>query len=70
MVKSTISGMILDVPIKEGGQVIESNTFNEGTTICSVAKPITSGFEIIKLLLPIVLIVFITNCMVCFYVIS
>lgn len=37
-VKSTISGMVLDVPVKEGGQVIESNTFNEGTTICSVAN--------------------------------
>ena len=30
--------MVLDVPVKEGGQVIESNTFNEGTTICSVAN--------------------------------
>lgn len=38
MVKSTISGMVLDVPVKEGGQVIESNTFNEGTTIASVAN--------------------------------
>ena len=37
-VKSTITGMVLDVPVKEGGQVIESNTFNEGTTICSVAN--------------------------------
>ncbi|HQQ94331.1 MAG TPA: efflux RND transporter periplasmic adaptor subunit [Bacteroidia bacterium] len=38
MVKSTITGMVLDVPVKEGGRVIESNTFNEGTTICSVAN--------------------------------
>lgn len=38
MVKSTITGMVLDVPVKEGSQVIESNTFNEGTTICSVAN--------------------------------
>jgi HlyD family secretion protein len=37
-VKSTISGMVLDVPIKEGSQIIESNTFNEGTTISSVAN--------------------------------
>ena len=37
-VKATISGMVLDVPVKEGGQVIESNTFNEGTTIVSVAN--------------------------------
>lgn len=37
-VKSTITGMVLDLIVKEGGQVIESNTFNEGTTICSVAN--------------------------------
>jgi HlyD family secretion protein len=38
MVRSTITGMVLDVPVKEGSQVIESNTFNEGTTIASVAN--------------------------------
>jgi HlyD family secretion protein len=38
LIRSTISGMVLDVPIKEGSNVIESNTFNEGTTICSVAN--------------------------------
>lgn len=38
IVKSTISGMVLDVPIKEGSSVIESNTFNEGTTIAIVAN--------------------------------
>jgi HlyD family secretion protein len=38
LVKSTITGMVLDVPVKEGGQVIESNTFNEGTTIAAVAN--------------------------------
>jgi len=38
LIRSTISGMILDVPIKEGSQVIESNTFNEGTTIAIVAN--------------------------------
>ena len=37
-VKATITGMVLDVPVKEGGQVIESNTFNEGTTLASVAN--------------------------------
>jgi HlyD family secretion protein len=37
LIKSTITGMVLDVPIKEGNQVIESNTFNEGTTIASIA---------------------------------
>ena len=37
LIKSTITGMLLDIPVKEGNQVIESNTFNEGTTIASVA---------------------------------
>lgn len=37
LVRSTITGMILDVPVKQGNSVIESNTFNEGTTIASVA---------------------------------
>lgn len=44
-VKSTITGMVLDVPVKEGGQVIESNTFNEGTTIASVANMSEMIFE-------------------------
>ncbi|HLF34672.1 MAG TPA: efflux RND transporter periplasmic adaptor subunit [Cyclobacteriaceae bacterium] len=38
VVNSTADGMILDVPVKEGTFVIESNTFNEGTTISSVAN--------------------------------
>jgi HlyD family secretion protein len=38
LVRSTITGMVLDVPVKEGGQVIESNTFNEGTTISAIAN--------------------------------
>lgn len=37
LIRSTITGMVLDVPNKEGSSVIESNTFNEGTTIASVA---------------------------------
>ena len=37
IVRSTIDGMVLDVPLKEGASVIESNTFNEGTTIATVA---------------------------------
>lgn len=37
IIKSTISGTVLDVPVKEGNSVIESNNFNEGTTIASVA---------------------------------
>ncbi|MGZ3866582.1 MAG: efflux RND transporter periplasmic adaptor subunit [Bacteroidia bacterium] len=38
IVKSTITGMVLDIPIKEGSSVIESNTFNDGTTIAVVAN--------------------------------
>jgi HlyD family secretion protein len=37
-IRSTISGMILDVPIKAGNSVIQANTFNDGTTIASVAN--------------------------------
>jgi HlyD family secretion protein len=37
IVRSTIDGMVLDVTLKEGSSVIESNTFNEGTTIATVA---------------------------------
>lgn len=37
LVTSTIDGMVLDVPLKEGSSVIESNTFNEGTTVAVVA---------------------------------
>jgi HlyD family secretion protein len=37
-IRSTISGMILDVPVKVGNSVIQSNNFNDGTTIASVAN--------------------------------
>ncbi|WP_302277615.1 efflux RND transporter periplasmic adaptor subunit, partial [Alistipes ihumii] len=36
-IRSTITGMILDVPVKVGNSVIQSNTFNDGTTIASIA---------------------------------
>lgn len=36
-IKSTIDGMILDIPVKVGNSVINSNTFNDGTTIATVA---------------------------------
>jgi len=38
LVRSTVSGMVLDVPIKQGNSVIEANNFNEGTTIASIAN--------------------------------
>ena len=37
IVRSTAEGMVLDVPVEVGFSVIESNTFNDGTTIASVA---------------------------------
>jgi HlyD family secretion protein len=37
LVTSTVEGMVLDVPVKEGSSVIEANNFNEGTTIASIA---------------------------------
>ena len=36
-IRSTITGLILDVPVKVGNSVIMSNTFNDGTTIATVA---------------------------------
>jgi len=36
-IRATVAGTILEIPIKEGDQVIESNTFNAGTTIATVA---------------------------------
>jgi len=44
-VRSTVEGMILDVPVREGSFVIESNTFNEGTTIVSIANMQEMIFE-------------------------
>ena len=38
LIRSTIDGLILDVPIKGGNSVIMSNTFNDGTTIATVAN--------------------------------
>ena len=36
-IRATVAGTILEIPVKEGDQVIESNTFNAGTTIATVA---------------------------------
>ena len=38
LIRSTITGVILDIPVKVGNSVILSNTFNDGTTIASVAN--------------------------------
>ncbi|MFV0375869.1 MAG: efflux RND transporter periplasmic adaptor subunit [Mangrovibacterium sp.] len=45
LVRSTINGMVLDVPIKVGNSVIQSNTFNDGTTIATVADMQDMIFE-------------------------
>ncbi len=45
LIRSTVSGMLLDVPVKKGNQVIESNNFNEGTTIASLADVSNMIFE-------------------------
>lgn len=37
LIRSTIRGMILDVPVEVGTSVIQTNTFNEGTTIAAIA---------------------------------
>ena len=37
LVRSTVEGMILDVPVEVGNSVIESNTFNDGTTVAVIA---------------------------------
>ena len=37
LIRSTINGMVLDVPVEIGNSVIESNTFNAGTTITTIA---------------------------------
>ena len=37
LVRSSVAGLILDIPVKVGNTVINSNTFNDGTTIATVA---------------------------------
>ena len=37
MIRATISGMVLTVPVEVGNSVIEANNFNDGTTIASIA---------------------------------
>jgi HlyD family secretion protein len=44
-IRATASGMILEIPVKEGYQVIQSNNFNAGTTIASIADMSKMIFE-------------------------
>lgn len=45
IVKSTVSGMVIEVPVEVGVSVIEANTFNEGTTIAQIADMTDLVFE-------------------------
>jgi len=45
LIRSTINGMVLDVPIEVGNSVIQANTFNAGTTIAVVADMTDMIFE-------------------------
>jgi len=45
LIRSTVSGMVLEVPVEVGNQVIESNNFNEGTTIAAIADVEKMIFE-------------------------
>ncbi|AVI50273.1 efflux transporter periplasmic adaptor subunit [Pukyongia salina] len=44
-IRATVSGMVLDVPVKVGNQVIEANNFNDGTTIATLADVEKMIFE-------------------------
>lgn len=37
LVRATVTGVVLEVPVKVGSSVIQANTFNDGTTIAKVA---------------------------------
>ncbi len=45
LVRSTIDGMVLNIPVEIGYQVIEANNFNAGTTIASIADMGEMVFE-------------------------
>lgn len=45
VIRSTISGMVLDVPVEEGFSVIEANTMNAGTSVASIADMTDLVFE-------------------------
>ncbi len=45
LIRSTVSGMVLEMPVEVGNQVILSNNFNEGTTIATLADVNRMIFE-------------------------
>ncbi|MBT8297832.1 MAG: efflux RND transporter periplasmic adaptor subunit [Maribacter sp.] len=36
-IRATVNGTILEIPVEQGDQVIQSNNFNDGTTIATIA---------------------------------
>ncbi|ALM08925.1 RND transporter MFP subunit [Sediminicola sp. YIK13] len=44
-IRALVSGTILEIPVKEGDQVIQSNNFNDGTTIATIADLSIMIFE-------------------------
>ena len=44
-IRATVSGTILEIPVEEGYQVIQSNNFNDGTTIATIADMTKMIFE-------------------------
>ncbi len=44
-IRATASGMLVEIPVKKGYQVIQSNNFNEGTTIATIADMTKMIFE-------------------------
>jgi len=44
-IRATVSGTLLEIPVEEGDQVIQSNNFNDGTTIATIADMTKMIFE-------------------------
>ena len=44
-IRATVNGTILEIPVEEGDQVIQSNNFNDGTTIATIADLTKMIFE-------------------------
>ncbi len=44
-IRATVAGTVLDIPVKKGDQVIESNNFNPGTTVATIADLTVMIFE-------------------------
>ncbi len=45
LIRSTMTGLILDIPVKVGNSVIQANTLNDGTTVATVANMSDLIFE-------------------------